>query len=135
MMAGQPSGSNVSNGLNDSYETTLKDFNSAFRSTPYSSPVHPGMEVDSGLGSGDEDRGINWGSVLSLSSQSELDPLNNNSFTTDTWQTSSSGSGSGSDSLDISGHSGFDDISWKLSADEVLKTFPNEDGLFSVGPV
>ena len=134
MMGGQPSSSGSSPGLTDTYETTLKDFNSAFRSTPYSSPAHPGMEVDSGLGAGDEDRGINWGSVLSLSSQSELDPLNNNSFSTDTWQTSTS-SGSGNDTLDISGHSGFDDIGWKLSADDVLKAFPSEDGLFSVGPV
>ena len=121
------------NGLTDSYETTLKDFNSAFRSTPYSSPAHPGMDVDSGLGSGDEDRGINWGSVLSLSSQSELDPLNNNSFSTETWQTSQSGgSGGGSDTLDISGHNGFDDIGWKLSADDVLKAFPSDEGLFGV---
>merc|ERR1712241_774136 len=28
---------------------------------------------------------INWGSVLSLGSQSELDPLNNNSFAVETW--------------------------------------------------
>ena len=95
----------------DTYETALKDFNTAFRSTPYSSPLHPGGS-DSDLGtstlngttdvglslsltyttsslssttSGQDDRstGINWGSVLSLSSQSELDPLNNNSFNTD----------------------------------------------------
>merc|ERR1739848_190545 len=40
------------------YENTLKDFNSAFRSTPYSSPAHPGSDLDSGIS--DEDRGINW---------------------------------------------------------------------------
>merc|ERR1712061_889128 len=65
------------------YENTLKDFNSAFRSTPYSSPAHPGSDLDSGIS--DEDRGINWSSVLSLSSQSELDPLNNNTFATEAW--------------------------------------------------
>jgi hypothetical protein len=131
------SGSSGSTGLTDTYETTLKDFNSAFRSTPYSSPAHPGMEVDSGLGSADEDRGINWGSVLSLSSQSELDPLNNNSFSTETWSPSQSvgGSSSASDGLDMSGHAGFDDIGWKLSADDVLKAFPSDEGIFSVGPV
>jgi hypothetical protein len=33
--------------LNDSYEVALKDFNTAFRSTPYSSPVHhPGSLAD-----------------------------------------------------------------------------------------
>jgi hypothetical protein len=92
------------------------------------------MEVDSGLGSGDEDRGINWGSVLSLSSQSELDPMNNNSFSAETWQTSQAvgSSGGGSDTLDISGHNGFDDIGWKLSADDVLKAFPSDEGLFGV---
>jgi hypothetical protein len=121
-------------GLTDTYETTLKDFNSAFRSTPYSSPAHPGMDVDSGLGSGEEDRGINWGSVLSLSSQSELDPLNNNSFSNETWQSSQSVSGGGSvgDTLDISSHTGFDDIGWKLSAEDVLKAFPSDEGLFGV---
>jgi hypothetical protein len=30
----------------------------------------------------DEEKGINWGSVLSLSSQADLDPLNNNCFST-----------------------------------------------------
>lgn len=134
LMNGQ--GVNNGQGLTDTYETTLKDFNSAFRSTPYSSPAHPGMDVDSGLGSGDEDRGINWGSVLSLSSQSELDPLNNNSFSTETWQSSQSvgngGGGSVGDTLDISSHNGFDDIGWKLSAEDVLKAFPSDDGLFSV---
>merc|ERR1711879_868388 len=49
----------------------------------YSSPAHPGSDLDSGIS--DEDRGINWSSVLSLSSQSELDPLNNNTFATEAW--------------------------------------------------
>ena len=95
--------------ITDSYEVPLKDFNTAFRSTPYSSPVHhPGAlaDIDSngsnnesiglastvsqtlsstalsanGSSSLDDGRGsssgtINWGSVLSLGSQSELDPL------------------------------------------------------------
>jgi len=30
---------------------------------------------------------------------------------------------------------GFDDIGWKLSADDVLKAFPNDENLFAVtGP-
>ena len=108
--------------ISDSYEVTLKDFNTAFRSTPYSSPVHHSgslADIDSnvanseslGLSSAvtqplsstthssnvsnslDDCRGsssgtINWGFVLSLGSQSELDPLNNNSFAVETWPTS-----------------------------------------------
>lgn len=107
--------------ISDSYEVTLKDFNTAFRSTPYSSPVHHSgslADIDSngatsesigipptvsqtlsstalsanGSSSLDDVRGsssgtINWGSVLSLGSQSELDPLNNNSFAVETWPT------------------------------------------------
>lgn len=42
--------------------------------TPYPSSCE--SESDSGLG--DDSRSINWGSVLSLSSNSDLDPLNNN---------------------------------------------------------
>ena len=173
-----------------SYETTLKDFNSAFRSTPYSSPAHPGSDMDSGLGDVDMDRGINWSSVLSLTSgsQSELDPLNNNTFATEAWpntaNTPTTLSGTvvqtqhspGTTQLtDISSstvsltsrpsspilseyctanttssitcttnttntvngtsHHHFDDIGWKLSADDVLKAFPNDENLFAVtGP-
>ncbi len=161
------------------YESTLKDFNSAFRSTPYSSPAHPGSDLDSGLGVGDEDRGINWSSVLSLSSQSELDPLNNNSFATETWPTSVPSSATPTSSLTseatppttspmaittttssvltelettiststpptsvasppavsatapvVVATPPFDDIGWKLSADDVLKAFPNDENLF-----
>ena len=147
-----------------SYETTLKDFNSAFRSTPYSSPAHPGTEMDSGLG--DDDRGINWSSVLSLSSQSELDPLNNNTFATEAWPNTANTPttlSSVPQLTDISSSTvtsltrpstpaalnmsetstivtsttntvtSFDDIGWKLSADDVLKAFPNDENLFSVG--
>ncbi|XP_014210178.1 uncharacterized protein LOC106640603 isoform X2 [Copidosoma floridanum] len=54
------------------------------RLTPF--PVHQlsssmsvsETDVDSGIGDNDDSRSINWGSVLSLSSQSPLDPLNNN---------------------------------------------------------
>ncbi|XKL62396.1 hypothetical protein PGB90_002229 [Kerria lacca] len=42
--------------------------------TPY--PLTSPQDNDSGIG--DDNRSINWGSVLSLSSQSDLDPLNNN---------------------------------------------------------
>jgi hypothetical protein len=154
------------------YENTLKDFNSAFRSTPYSSPAHPGSDLDSGIS--DEDRGINWSSVLSLSSQSELDPLNNNTFATEAWPNTantpttlssmtdlsasvsasvssrpatpmdtncssiavSSAAGAGSTVAGVNPvHQGFDDIGWKLSADDVLKAFPNDENLFAVtGP-
>jgi len=205
-MVGPTNGPNMEPVVSQScYETTLKDFNSAFRSTPYSSPVHPGSDMDSGLGDVDMDRGINWSSVLSLTSgsQSELDPLNNNTFATEAWPntantpTTLSGSvptqqqhGLPSATLtDISSstvsmvsasrpssgaapilselgpsqqhcttstssitcttsttntivnHNGvtsqhhFDDIGWKLSADDVLKAFPNDENLFAVaGP-
>ncbi len=43
--------------------------------TPYPQ-TSPQEDDDSGIG--DDNRSINWGSVLSLSSQSDLDPLNNN---------------------------------------------------------
>ena len=43
--------------------------------TPYPQ-TSPQEDSDSGIG--DDNRSINWGSVLSLSSQSDLDPLNNN---------------------------------------------------------
>lgn len=121
------------------YDGTLKDFNSTFRvATPFASPAHP--DEDSAIGE-DEDRdGINWGSVLSLSNQSELDPLNNNTFVTEPWTSTSSPSStsaasSASTASTASGVPGqtFDDIGWKLSADDVLRAFPNDDGLF-VGP-
>lgn len=52
----------------------LRDSQSG-RATPF--PV-TGPDTDSGYGDEDGTRPINWGSVLSLSSQSALDPLNNN---------------------------------------------------------
>ncbi|KOX71299.1 hypothetical protein WN51_04403 [Melipona quadrifasciata] len=50
------------------------------RLTPFPMPPTPSNETDadSGIGDSDDSRSINWGSVLSLSSQSPLDPLNNN---------------------------------------------------------
>ncbi|CAD6209163.1 GSCOCG00003759001-RA-CDS [Cotesia congregata] len=50
------------------------------RLTPFPIPPTASNEtdVDSGIGDSDDSRSINWGSVLSLSSQSPLDPLNNN---------------------------------------------------------
>merc|ERR1711971_1128129 len=77
--------------------------------------------------SSEEERGINWSSVLSLSSQSDLDPINNNSFA-ESWTPSSQEL----TDVDLSQHS-FDDINWKLtpvSADDVLKAFPNDENLF-----
>lgn len=101
------------------FEAPLKDFNSAFRQTPV-----PPSESE-----GEEEREINWSSVLSLTSQNELDPMNNNSF-------SESGGlwpavGSDLTEVDLT-QTSFDDISWKLSpisADEVMKAFP-EDNMF-----
>lgn len=51
------------------------------RLTPFPLPPTSSSETDSDSGIGDcsdDSRSINWGSVLSLSSQSPLDPLNNN---------------------------------------------------------
>lgn len=61
--------------------------------TPFPSPVSDDSSTS-------EDRSINWGSVLSLSSQSDLDPLNNNDSDPD-----------------------MDDFlpTWKLSPDDVLR--------------
>ncbi|XP_062535832.1 uncharacterized protein LOC134205000 [Armigeres subalbatus] len=62
----------------------LKDPQSG-RATPFPSTTNSGSSLtngyhdgDSGFGDDDCTRPINWGSVLSLSSQSALDPLNNN---------------------------------------------------------
>ena len=108
----------------DGFEAPLKDFNSAFRQTPV--PLLP-TPVEATEAGGEEERGINWSSVLSLSSQSDLDPINNNSFT-ESWTPSSQEL----TDVDLSQHS-FDDINWKLtpvSADDVLKAFPNDENLF-----
>jgi len=133
----------------------LKDFNSAFRSASYSHDTATTSDVTTdGLSlttltstttsTTDDRTGINWGSVLSLGSQSELDPLNNNSFNTDggwaatsvaTANTSSAVAATTSSQqsvtlteLDLPGQS-FDDISWKLAgSDDVLgslKSFPS----------
>lgn len=64
----------------------LKDPQSG-RATPFPIGTYP--DTDSGYGEESEktpdfSRPINWGSVLSLSSQSALDPLNNNDFFTTT---------------------------------------------------
>ncbi|XP_043466299.1 uncharacterized protein LOC122501098 [Leptopilina heterotoma] len=50
------------------------------RLTPFPVPPISSTETDadSGIGDSEDSRSINWGSVLSLSSQSPLDPLNNN---------------------------------------------------------
>jgi len=110
----------------------------SLRPTPFPSPVHPGCDgdLDSGLGDDDPTRGINWGSVLSLSSQSDLDPLNNNelfrtSSPTSVPPPSTSPVPSHADSLGLLADEDltheFDDFpfSWKmapLSADDLLKT-------------
>ncbi|XP_040573426.1 uncharacterized protein [Lepeophtheirus salmonis] len=160
----------------DTYEMTLKDFNSAFRSTPYGSPAHhlgsidgDSMLEESGVG---ETAAINWSSVLNLSSGSALDPLNNNSSfgATQGSMDGSSNNGNGGHSwgttngnpnsnptspiptnnstqpnhnnnnivisnskCNITADEGFEELGWKLSAEDVLKAFPNDEHIF-VGP-
>ncbi|XP_059618842.1 uncharacterized protein LOC132263207 [Phlebotomus argentipes] len=60
----------------------LRDAHSGGRATPFPAAGLP--DTDSGYGDEDCTRPINWGSVLSLSSQSALDPLNNNDLFTTT---------------------------------------------------
>lgn len=117
----------------------LTTLTTPLRPTPFPSPAHSGCDSDSGLGDDDTTRGINWGSVLSLSSQSDLDPLNNNELfpaspTPSPSPPSPASSGhSNSDSLGLLGDEDlgheFDDFlpSWKLtplSADDLLKSVP-----------
>lgn len=54
----------------------LRDVHQSGRVTPF--PCSGLPDTDSGYGDEDVTKPINWGSVLSLSSQSALDPLNNN---------------------------------------------------------
>lgn len=67
-------------------------------------PFPPSVQEDS-ISLGDE-RSINWGSVLSLSSQSDLDPLNNNDC--------------------LNTDPDLDDFlpSWKLTPDDLLRSVP-----------
>ncbi|CAH1117069.1 unnamed protein product [Phaedon cochleariae] len=58
-----------------SYEQSLRDMNCSGRATPFPST---GPDTDSGLGDDESTRPINWGSVLSLTSQTDLESLNNN---------------------------------------------------------
>ncbi|KAG5900583.1 hypothetical protein JTB14_022886 [Gonioctena quinquepunctata] len=58
-----------------SYEQNLRDMNCSGRTTPF--PSNP-PDTDSGLGDDETTRPINWGSVLSLTSQTDLESLNNN---------------------------------------------------------
>lgn len=123
------------------YEQNLRDLSTSGRATPFPTTVHPNYETDSGVGDEESGRGINWGSVLSLSSQSDLDPLNNNELYPSSPSHSSASSASlpGLGSSDSSGSLGllgdmdlgheFDDFlpSWKLtplSADDILKSVP-----------
>jgi len=111
-----------------SFEPPLKDFNSAFRQTP----LPPIPTSDSSNGQDEERGGINWSSVLSLSSQSDLDPLNNNAFSADPSGWTPLGSDPSLTDVDLS-QTSFDDINWKLtpvSADDVLKAFPNDENIF-----
>lgn len=63
------------------YEHSLRDFATpSGRQTPFpsASASSANGDADSGIGDDDSGRGINWGSVLSLTSQTDLEPLNNN---------------------------------------------------------
>ncbi|XP_049960693.1 protein enabled homolog [Schistocerca serialis cubense] len=120
------------------YEHTLRDFSASGRATPFPAACADNYDADSGVGDEESARGINWGSVLSLSSQSDLDPLNNNELYSPSPPHSSSSSfgftnGDSNSSLSLLGdvdlgHE-FDDFlpSWKLtplSADDILKSVP-----------
>ncbi|PSN30073.1 hypothetical protein C0J52_27801 [Blattella germanica] len=127
------------------YEQNLRDLSMSGRATPFPSSIHPSYETDSGMGDEESGRGINWGSVLSLSSQSDLDPLNNNELYPSSPSHSSSSSSSSLPGLGPSDNSGslgllgdmdlgheFDDFlpSWKLtplSADDILKSVPSSE--------
>lgn len=88
-------------------------YESSGRATPY--PMTSMLDTDSGVGDDSRDtRSINWGSVLSLSNQSALDPINNNELYAGAQDAGSE----------------FDDLlpSWKLtpvSAEDVLKAAPD----------
>lgn len=58
------------------YEQSLREMTcSSGRATPF---PNQGQDTDSGIGEDEATRPINWGSVLSLSSQTDLESLNNN---------------------------------------------------------
>ena len=121
---------------------------SSGRATPFPSSGLP--DTDSGYGDEDCTRSINWGSVLSLSSQSALDPLNNNDlFTPSTTTpcfvtTTTTATISSTSALNVSSGTNWEynlldmDLglgpeltellpSWKLtplSADDILKSVP-----------
>ncbi|KAK7872007.1 hypothetical protein R5R35_004522 [Gryllus longicercus] len=123
------------------YEQNLRELSSSGRATPFPGVSHSSnYDTDSGMGDEESGRGINWGSVLSLSSQSDLDPLNNNElYPSSPSHSSSSSMGLGpSDNNSLGllgdmdlGHE-FDDFlpSWKLtplSADDILKSVPSSE--------
>lgn len=59
-----------------SYEQSLREMTcSSGRATPFPNQV---QDTDSGIGDDETTKPINWGSVLSLSSQTDLESLNNN---------------------------------------------------------
>lgn len=114
----------------------LRDQSPGGRATPF--PMLGLPDNDSGFGDEDCTRPINWGSVLSLSSQSALDPINNNdlfsSITSCSTLTSSgvaTASACWGDYNILESDLGLDSSdltelvpSWKLTADEILKSVP-----------
>lgn len=100
-----------------SYRAGPEFYEQSGRATPFPL-LNSGCDTDSGMGDDDNARSINWGSVLSLSSQSDLDPMNNNELYSDS-----------STTQDLVHE--FDDFlpTWKLtpvSAEEVLKSASSE---------
>lgn len=61
--------------IEPNYEQSLRDMNCSGRATPFPSSA---PDTDSGLGDDEATRPINWGSVLSLTSQTDLESMNNN---------------------------------------------------------
>lgn len=59
-----------------SYEQSLREISASGRATPFPQPMAP--DTDSGIGEDESTHPINWSSVLSLTSQTDLEPLNNN---------------------------------------------------------
>lgn len=111
-----------------SYEQNLRELSSSGRATPFPQTMYDG---DSGVGDEESTRGINWGSVLSLSSQSDLDPMNNNEL----YPASPTGSltlGLDATSLDVDVGHEFESFipGWKLtplSADDIIKSVPTSE--------
>lgn len=74
------------------YEYSLREMTSSGRATPF--PSSQTQDTDSGIGDDETMKPINWGSVLSLSSQTDLEMLNNNELYAELGLSSGGGGGS-----------------------------------------